>query len=164
VKRANLTVVGTVTPADVEGNADFRPISWTFGFLQALGVMAGLIALGGVLLHLEARQRSREMSYALARRMGLRRAAHELSVAIELGAILSASFAIGSGLAWVAARLVYGTLDPLPAVPPPPVFRTPAVVLAITGVAVVAAAWFGAWRVQRAADRANVAEVMRLAG
>ena len=43
-------------------------------------------------MYLEARQRSREVSYALARRMGLARRAHRRSIALELGAILLVSF------------------------------------------------------------------------
>ena len=64
----------------------------------------------------------------------------------------------------VAARIVYGQLDPLPQIPPPPLFRTPVELLLLTGVALLLAAWAGAWRVQRAAERARVGEVMRLAG
>jgi putative ABC transport system permease protein len=163
VEDSGLTVVRTVTAADVATAADFEPTSWTFGFLQALGILAGLIALGGALLHLEARQRSREVSYALARRMGLGRGAHRASVAIELASILLASVVIGTALAAIAARLVFGQLDPLPAIPPPPLFRVPVVLLAVTAVVALAASWIGAWRVQRAADHARVGEVMRLA-
>jgi putative ABC transport system permease protein len=163
VEDAGLTVVRTVTAADVATAADFEPTSWTFGFLQALGIMAGLIALGGALLHLEARQRSREVSYALARRMGLGRGAHRASVAIELSSILLASVVIGTVLAAIAARLVFGQLDPLPAIPPPPLFRVPVLLLAVTAAIALVASWVGAWRVQRAADHARVGEVMRLA-
>jgi putative ABC transport system permease protein len=164
VDATDLTVVRTVTADDVASTADFLPISWTFGFLQALGILAGLIALGGALLHLEARQRAREVSYALARRMGLGRGGHRASVAIELSAILLVSVAIGTVLAGVAARLVFGRLDPLPNIPPPPLFRVPLVLLAITALVALVAAWIGAWRVQRAADHARVGEVMRIAG
>jgi putative ABC transport system permease protein len=163
VDATDLTVVRTVTADDVATTADFLPISWTFGFLQALGILTGLIALGGALLHLEARQRSREVSYALARRMGLGRGAHRASVAIELSAILLVSVVIGTILSGVAARLVFGRLDPLPNIPPPPLFRVPFVLLAITALVALVAAWIGAWRVQRAADHARVGEVMRVA-
>jgi putative ABC transport system permease protein len=163
VNASGLPVVRTVSAEDVASSTDFLPISWTFGFLQALGILSGLIALGGALLHLEARQRAREVSYALARRMGLRRGAHRASVAVARSTILLASVVIGATLAGIAARLVFGRLDPLPAIPPPPLFRLPMMLLAATVAVALVASWIGAWRVQRAADRAKVAEVMRLA-
>jgi hypothetical protein len=85
-------------------------------------------------------------------------------VAIELSAMLGLGAALGAGLAWIAARLVYGQIDALPQIPPPPLFRTPVGLLGLTAVALLMAAWVGAWRVQRTTAHARVAEVMRLAG
>src|SRR5205085_2310145 len=77
-------------PVDLVATADaakatprFLALSWTFGFLESLGIAAGLVALLGMVLYLQARQRDREVSYALARRMGLSSQAHGLSVAGE---------------------------------------------------------------------------------
>src|SRR5262249_29271371 len=136
---------------------------WTFGFLEGLGVMTGVIALGGVLLYLEARQRQREVSYALARRMGLKRRAHRGSVMVELAGMLLISFVLGSALAEIAGRLVYDKLAPLPSLPPPALFRVPIGLLGLVVVVLVVASAVGGWRVQRAADRARVTEVMRVA-
>ncbi|MGH2573763.1 MAG: FtsX-like permease family protein, partial [Actinomycetota bacterium] len=127
-------------------------------------VATGLIALVGTLLYLEARQRSREVSYALSRRMGLTRTAHRLAVALELLGLLATGFIAGVALSWLAIRVVYAQLDPMPHLPPPPLFRMPLLLLTVTGAALPVASALGAWRVQRTADRANVAEVMRLAG
>jgi putative ABC transport system permease protein len=164
MRRDGLEVVRSVTTADVKGTSQFLSLSWTFGFLQALGILTGLVALGGAVMYLEARQRSREVSYALARRMGLSRRAHRRSIALELGAILLASLAIGGALAWIAARLVYQKLDPIPNIPPPPLFRLPVLLSGVSLAVVLFASWLGARRVQRAADHARVTEVMRLAG
>jgi len=71
---------------------------------------------------------------------------------------------LGIALAWIAARVVYGRLDPMPQLPPAPLFRLPIAAFALTGLAVVIASLIGAWRVQRAAERVRVSEVMRLAG
>jgi hypothetical protein len=71
---------------------------------------------------------------------------------------------LGAVLAWIAARLVYGQIDALPQIPPPPLFRTPFGLIGLTAVVLLLAAWAGAWRVQRTTERARVAEVMRLAG
>jgi FtsX-like permease family protein len=159
-----LHILAFVTAGRVQEDPAFRSLSWALGFLQALGFMTGLIVLGGVLLYLEARQRSREVSYALAKRMGLTAGAHRRSVVIELGAMLGIGAALGALLAWVGARLVYGQIDAMPTIPPPPLFRTPLGLLGMTAVALLAAAWIGAWRVQRTTEHARVAEVMRLAG
>ena len=157
-------ILAVATTREIQRNPSFLPFSWVFGFLQALGIMAGLIVLGGILLYLEARQRGRAISYALASRMGLSRRSHRSSVALELGALLALGFVIGILLAWIAARIVYGRLDPLPQLPPAPLFRLPLAVFGLTAVAVLAAAWVGAWRVQRQAEAARVSEVMRVAG
>jgi putative ABC transport system permease protein len=157
-------ILSFVTAARVKENPSFLSLSWALGFLQALGVMTGLIVLGGMLLYLEARQRAREVSYALAKRMGLTAGTHRRSVALELGTMLGLGAALGAVLAWLAARLVYGRIDALPQIPPPPLFRTPIGLLALTAGALLLSAWVGAWRVQRTTERARVAEVMRLAG
>jgi putative ABC transport system permease protein len=162
--RADVRVVGVVTDArDVLDVSSFLAISWTFGFLQTLGVLTGLITAGGLLLYLETRQRTRRVAYALSRRMGLSRGAHLLSVLAEVGATLLGGFAIGATLSFVAARLVYLRLDALPTVPPMPLLRTPVLVLSATGAAVLAVAWLATWVAQRSADRTNLAEVLRVA-
>jgi len=164
MRRDGLVVVRSVTTGEVKETPQFLSLSWTFGFLQALGILTGLVALGGAVMYLEARQRSREVSYALSRRMGLGRGAHRRSIGLELGSILVVSLVIGGALSWIAARLVYKKLDPIPSIPPAPLFRLPLVLLAASFAVVVLASWVGARWVQRAADRAKVAEVMRLAG
>jgi putative ABC transport system permease protein len=141
----------------------FLALSWTLGFLQALGGLAGVMALVGLLLYLQARQRSREVAYALSRRMGLTRSAHRRSVALELTAMLGAAFVVGSTLSVAAALLVYGRLDLLPELPPAPLLRLPPVLFGSVLVVLAAAAWAGAAAVQWQAERTSVAEVMRLA-
>jgi len=142
----------------------FLAVSWTFSMLQALGVLAGLVALVGLVLYVQARQRGRLVAYALTRRMGLSRGAHLRSVAIELAAMLLFSFALGVTLALAASSLVYRRLDPMPEIPPGLHLRLPGAMLGLTLLGAAVAALAGALLVQRGADRANVAEVMRLAG
>jgi hypothetical protein len=162
--RADVRVVGVVTEArQVLDVSSFLATAWTFGFLQALGVLTGLITAGGLLLYLETRQRGRRAAYALSRRMGLSRAAHLGSLLAEVGGTLLGGFAIGVGLSLVAARLVYLRLDALPTVPPVPLLRAPVAAVAGTAAAVLAVTWLAAWMAQRSADRTNLAEVLRLA-
>lgn len=159
--RAGLSVPGVVSAADVLDLTDFAAVSWTFAFLQSLGILTGLITVGGLLLWLETRQRSRNVGYALARRMGLSRGAHWRSVGAELGLLLVTGFALGASLAWAAAALVQAQLDPSPANPPLPLLVTPVAALVGTAVAVAMAWWLATAWAQRGADRARAAQVLR---
>lgn len=160
---ARLLVEHSRTADAVQEAPSLRSLSWTFGFLQALGLLAGLIALVGSVLYLQSRQQSREVSYALARRMGLSRTSHRRAVAAELAAMLASSVLIGGVAALAAAWLVSGEIDPLPGLPPGTLFRVPMAVLAAAPVVLLLVSLLGAWSVQRRADRMNVSEVMRLA-
>ena len=152
------------TSQKVRATPAFLALSWTFGVLEAFGVLAGLIAALGMILYLQARQQSREVSYALARRMGLGPGSHLRSVVAEIGTMLVAAFLLGGVFAFGAAALVHRKLDPIPSLPPSPFLMTPISLFAATAVGVVLVSTVGAWWVQRRADRANPAEVMRLAG
>jgi putative ABC transport system permease protein len=162
--RAHVPIGGVaIDSRQVLDVTSFLAVSWTFGFLATLGGLTGLITVAGLVLYLETRQRTRRVAYALARRMGLTRAAHLASLVLEVGATLLASYAVGAALSWVAVRLVYLRLDALPTVPPTPLLRAPVPALLATGAAVLLAAWLGALVAQRAADQTKLAEVLRLA-
>ncbi|MPZ70394.1 MAG: FtsX-like permease family protein [Actinobacteria bacterium] len=141
----------------------FLAVSWTFEFLQALGVVIGFVVLAGMLLYLQSRQRAGIVSFALARRMGLKASSYRLSVVLELLALLGSALVIGVALSLVAARIIYTRFDLFPALPPAPLWRVPLVIFGATAVVLAVAAWMGAWRVQRTAQRAKVSEVLRLA-
>ncbi len=153
-----------VTAKRERASPGFQALSWTFGLLQTFGALAGLLSVLGAVLYLQARQQQREVTYALARRMGLRRGEHRRSIALELGAMLLAAYVIGAGFATAAAAIVHGKVDPLPALPPGPLFRVPVPALVAVAAAAAALAWAGAMRVQRLADHANVGELLRRAG
>jgi hypothetical protein len=132
--------------------------------LEALGVLAGLVTVAGLLLYVQARQRGQVVAYALGRRMGLAGWTHRLSTALELAGMLLFALVIGALLAWLAAALVNRQLDLAPQFPPEPVLRLPLPLFGQVLLAVLVVAFAGAALVQWRADRANVAEVMRLAG
>jgi putative ABC transport system permease protein len=138
-------------------------VTWAFDLLRALGLASGAIALLAVLLYMQARQRSTSVAYAMARRMGLSPRQHALALGIELAAILAVAAVAGTLLATGVARLLYKYLDLLNTIPPDPLLRIPStVIIGIFGVAVLAAV-VGSMLVQRGADRARIAEVLRLA-
>ena len=164
LRRVGLAPETVTTAADVMRTPAFLAVSWTFRLLSALGALAGAVALAGLVLYAQARQRDRVVAYALTRRMGLSRGAHRRSVLWELAGLLLFALVLGASLAVVASLAVYRRLDPLPELPPTPQLQLPGVLLGATLLGALLAALAGAFLVQRAADRANVAEVMRLAG
>jgi hypothetical protein len=150
-----------LTAEQVRDNPHIRSVSQTFSYLRALGLAAGLLALAGAVLYLQARHRNRVISHALARRMGLTSRSHRSALALELGILLMVSFAVGTVLAMVAARLVVVELDAPAPLPGGPLFRTPWALIAGALVALVAVTVLGALAADRRARRANVAEVIR---
>jgi putative ABC transport system permease protein len=163
LRAAGVPISDVQTAAGVEGAITFRSLSWTLGFLESLGILAAIVAVATTLLYLQAMQRSRDVSYALATRMGLSRRAHRRAVAFELAGMLTVAFVVGLALALGAAMLVLSRLDLVPQIPPAPFLQIPlativAVIAALAAVAVAGSVW-----AQRTADRTKVAEVMRLA-
>ena len=163
LRRAGVEAGPVKTVEQVRDRPEFDAVRWTFGFLEALGILAGLVAAAAVLLYLQARQGAREVSYALAARMGLGRSAHRWSVLLEVGGMLAVAFALGVVLGSVGAGAVVGRIDLLPTVPPGPSVRFPLEVIGLAAAGLAAISVAGAWLVQRQADRADVAEVLRRA-
>ena len=142
--------------------ANYLSVSWTFGYLRALAAFVGAVAVGGLLLYLETRQRTRVASYALARRMGLTSASHLRSLVIELTALLGLAFVVGGALAWSAVLVVYRMLEIDPTRPPVPLLTVPTITVIAAAAATAAVAVLTAGYAQRAAGRADMAEVLRL--
>jgi hypothetical protein len=163
LRRAGFPVAGAATARALQRTPAFLAVSWTFSFLEALGIVAGSVALIGLVLYLQSRQQAREVAYALSRRMGLSEGTHRRSVMLELAGMLFGAFLIGTVLAAAATRLVYRKLDLLPSLPPAPLYRIPLAVLGEIAVVVALTAVVGAFAVQHRAQRANLAEVLRLA-
>src|SRR3954447_26453639 len=124
-------------------------------------VFMRVIAVGGVLLYLEARSRSRVAGYVLARRLGLTRAAHLRSLLVELGGVAAVGLVLGGLLAAAAGAGVYRRLDVDPVRPPTPLLDVPGTAIVLTAVAAAAVAALAAGHTQRAADRADPAAVLR---
>jgi putative ABC transport system permease protein len=141
--------------------ANFLGITWTFGYLSALAVFVGVIGVGGLLLYLEARSRTRVSGYVMARRVGLERAAHLRSLLVELAGIALAGFVLGALLAAGAVAVVYRRLDVDLVRPPTPLLDVPWTAVGLTAVVTVLVAALASGYAQRAADRANPATVLR---
>ena len=152
------------TTTEVFELANFLGVSWTFGYLQALAAFVGVIAIGGLLLYLETRQRKRTASYAMARRMGLSRWAHFRSLLAELGSVLVVAGIVGGGLAAAAIAMAYRRLDVDPIRVPSPLLAIPWITLSAIAFVAILVAFVTAVYAQRRSDRANPAEVLRLGG
>ncbi len=148
-------------PSDVVDRPAFLTVAWTFDFMQAIAVAAGLLVLGGLAAYLDARRRQRLLGYAFARRMGLTAGQHRLALLAELSASVVAGCWLGLGIALAGAWLAYGRLDPVPTFRPGPVLR-PAimVVVALAALATVVAVAAAALA-QRRADRDSPVDVLR---
>jgi putative ABC transport system permease protein len=139
----------------------FLTVTWTFGFMRSLGVVAGVIAIGGLAIYLDARRRSRTLGYAFLRRMGLRPATHRRALLLEIAATVLVGGAAGIVLALTAGWLVHRRLDPVPSIPPGTLLRLPLPLLAAAIAIAVAVCVAGAFLAQRLADRDDPMEVLR---
>ena len=135
----------------------------TYSFMRTIAIAAAVLVLLGLLLYLQARQRSQVIASALSRRMGLAARGEALSVSLEVLAILAFAALIGGGIAIAAAGPVVRHIDPLPQNVPSPIFTLPvAPLLLAAGCLVVVAALAGALTTWLA-RRADMSEELRVA-
>jgi hypothetical protein len=144
-------------------NPDVLLATRTYAYLRAIAAGAALLALAGLVLYLQARQRSQTIASALSRRMGLRRRDEILSLWLELAALLGFSLGLGAAIAVACALPVVVHVDLLPSYPPAPVASVPWNVAGIAlGVVVVLSA-LAAAATTLIAGRADVARELRVA-
>jgi putative ABC transport system permease protein len=154
-------VVYTRSSEGIFDQTIFLTVTWTFGFMRSLGLVAGVIAVGGLAIYLDARRRARTLGYAFLRRMGLRPATHRRALFLEIASTVLVGGAVGIVLALIAGWLVHTQLDPVPSIPPGTLLRVPAPLL-IGALAVAAGVCvIGAFVAQRLADRDDPMEVLR---
>jgi putative ABC transport system permease protein len=162
LRKAGIDTYYTTTVDDFRRSADVQLATRTYSYLRTIALAAGVLVLVGLLLYLQARQRSQTIASALGRRMGLGRAAETLSLCLEVAGILLFAGVVGAAVAIAAAQPVVRHLDPLPDHPPSPVFVVPStpILVAAAGLAVlaVAAGVITSWL----ARRADVSEALRL--
>jgi putative ABC transport system permease protein len=162
LRASGVHVIRRLTADQVRSSPAILVLQWTFGYMQMVGLAIGSIALIGIILYVQASRRSREISYALSRRMGLTAPSHAISLALELISLVASAFVIGTVLSIIAARLTFTRLDPVPSIRPSILLRVPTPLLGLTAAGLLIACSIGALLAQREAGRMKVAEVMRL--
>jgi putative ABC transport system permease protein len=165
VSRALTALEPTYPPATIETYLrapDVVLATRTFTFMRMIAIGVGVLALLGLLLYLQSRQRSQAIASALARRMGLTRAAETLSLCLEVAAILAFAAVLGGGVAIASAAPVVRRIDPLPQDPPSPIFTVPVGEIVLTALALVVFAVAAGALTSWFARRTDVSEALRV--
>ena len=148
--------------AEVLESPSLQSLLWSLGLLRTLGIAAGVISVAGLVLYLQSRERASTVVRALTRRMSFTSRGYLKMLILEVGGLLGAAFVVGASLGLGVSMLLEDRFDLSPDLPPALTVEVPLVTLALAAVLVAVTAVVSAWRMQRLADRANVAEVMRV--
>ena len=135
----------------------------TFGYMRLIAIASGLLALLGLALYLQARQRSQAIATALAQRMGFGGFAQTISLTLELACLLAFAGLIGAAVAIAAAVPIVHRIDPLPVDPPTPIFVIPTGELALAAAGLLLVAVAAGAVTSWLAARADVNEALRVA-
>jgi putative ABC transport system permease protein len=158
---AHITTTWNFSADSVVDGSYLQPVSYTFAYLSAVIAVIGAVALGGVLLYLDARSRPRRLSYVLARRMGLSRRAHFLSIFIELSTLVAAGAVVALGFCGIAVGLLRSRFTVQASLPPSAVLSWPFALAAADLAALAVLVAVSATAVQLGSDRVRAVEVLR---
>jgi len=161
LERTGLPVRRLAQLSATYGDSLYEPVTYTFQYLIAVNVFAGLVVAAGLLLYVEARTPTYRRGYVLLRRLGLRRRAHLAALLLETGLPMGVGLLFGLLIAAVAAWTSRADLDLAAGTPPGPLIAVPGGVLAaILGAVTVVALASGAFAQYRVV-RARPGEVLR---
>ncbi len=135
----------------------------TFRYMRLIAIAAGVLVIVGLLLYLQARQRSQAVSSALAARMGLGRRTEVLSLTVELVLIALVAAIVGGVVALAAASPIISHIDPLPANPPAPALAIPVAAILLAGATLMVLAVALAIATSWSARRTDMSEALRVA-
>lgn len=158
----NFSVLFELTSDVVVGTTGLLPVTWLFGYLRALAILIGVVAIAGLVFGLAARTRRRRVSYVLSRRMGMSKLAHLNSLLLELTMIIGLGWLAGSGLGVGSFRFVYTAFDVYPQLAPSAEFTVPSVPIAVTAAISGAIVVLAAIATHLLAERTRPAEILRL--
>lgn len=164
LEEQGLGIVYSTRPGEDIAGSQLQPHVWAIDYLEVVGLAAGLVTVAGLGLYFAADTDRRRLSTAVARQLGMRARQGAAATAGEVAAILFAGLALGVGLAWLAARLVYRNLDPLPNSPPAALLRLDLATVAVCGAAAAVVAVLMTALVEWRLARAPLPEVLRDVG
>jgi putative ABC transport system permease protein len=144
-------------------NSDFLLATRTLSYMRVVAIASGVLVLIGLLLYLQARQRSQAIASALARRMGLRRSTEVLSLSLEIAAIVFFAATLGATIAIAAAKPIAGHLDPLPQYPPSTVFAVPTTAILLSAAGLIVLSILAGVLTSWLARRTDMSQAIRVA-
>jgi putative ABC transport system permease protein len=156
-----LSVVFAAAPGEDVSGSSLQPQVWAIDYLEVVGLAAGLVTVAGLGLYFAANSERRRIGAAVAGRLGLSAPQAALATALEVAAILIGGLVLGVGLSWLAVRLVYRQLDPLPNSAPAPLLRFDLSMVAACSGAVLVTAVLVTLVVERRTGRASLPELLR---
>lgn len=160
--RDNFSVLFQLTSKVVVGTTGLLPVTWVFGYLRALAVLIGVVAVAGLVFGLAARTRHRRVSYVLSRRMGMAAATHVNSLLIELGIVIGLGWVAGSSLGFGSFGFIFRRLDVYPQLAPPAQFVLPSEPLVVSASIVAVIVVLASLATHALAERTRPAEILRL--
>jgi putative ABC transport system permease protein len=164
IRRSHIEASSVITADEVRDIPFIVSVVNTFLTLDVLGVMALLLVVVLAIVYVHVRQRARLIATGLSSRMGASFSLLRRALILELGGMLLGALAIGVAAGLFSSSLVLRSLDPLPLIPPHISFAPPWAAVAAIAFLLLAAAIVGGWFVDRAARKADLGEVMRVAG
>ena len=158
----HFSVLFELTSDVVVGTTGLLPVTWLFGYLRALAVLIGVVAIAGLVFGLAARTRRRRVSYVLSRRMGMSKIAHLNSLLMELTLIIGLGWLAGSGLGVGSFGFVYKAFDVYPELAPGASFAVPSSPILVTALISAAIVLLASIATHALAERTRPAEILRL--
>ncbi len=150
LRAAGVEIRSTTTSQQVSAAPVLEAVLQTLSALRVLGLLAGVLALVGLLVYVDVRARRRRLAAVLTRRMGLRTRTEWASGWIEVGAVAGTGVVLGVLSGGALVRVVARLLDPLPLSPPrPSVVQPTGLAWSLVAGAVVAAALIAAAGLRR---------------
>ena len=156
------SVLFQLTSDVVVGKSGMLPVTWLFGYLRALAILIGVVAVAGLVFGLAARTRRRRVSYVLSRRMGMSKTAHLNSLLIERTLVIGLGWVAGSGLGIGSFGFVYRAFDVYPQLAPAAEFTVPSLPVVVTAAISGTIVLLAAIATHLLAERTRPAETLRL--
>jgi len=138
-----------------------EPVTYTFDYLTAVCLLAGLVTVVGLVLYLEAGTPTRRRAWVLLRRMGLRTRQHRWSMLAQIAIPVGYGLLVGLGLATVLTLATQGDMDIRHDQPPRTLLSTPVAALVEITVAVALVVAMAVGVAQARTMRAHPSEVLR---